>query len=168
MTLTDIGRDGVAALLTGVLVWAAANDVRTRKIPNASVLAVVVLFAGWTMLAGFSGLAQAMIAGAIAFVVSFALYNLKIVGAGDSKLFAAVALFAGLDRLAQLTLLTGIVGGLIALFIMVTRPRRALVMLTMRGKGDFGDGIPYGVAIAAAAIVVVWTDLYFPQLLSLP
>ena len=79
-----------------------------------------------------------------------------------------MALFAGLDRLAQLTLLTGMVGGLIALVIMVTRPRRALVMLTMRGKGDFGDGIPYGVAIAAAAIVVVWTDLYFPHLLSLP
>ncbi len=168
MNLTEIGRDGVAALLTGVLAWAAASDIRTRKIPNPSVLAVGGLFVGWTALIGFAGLPQALIAAAIAFVVSFALYNLKIVGAGDSKLFAAVALFAGLDRLAQLTLLTGIVGGLIALFIMVTRPRRALVMLTMRGKGDFGDGIPYGVAIAAAAIVVVWTDLYFPQLLSLP
>ena len=168
MTLTEIVRDGVASLLTGALVWAAVSDIRTRKIPNPSVLAVVGLFVGWTALASFVGLPQALIAGAIAFVVSFALYNLKIVGAGDSKLFAAVALFAGLDRLAQLTLLTGMVGGLIALVIMVTRPRRALVMLTMRGKGDFGDGIPYGVAIAAAAIVVVWTDLYFPHLLSLP
>lgn len=168
MPPTEIGRIATATLFTAVLAWAAISDVRTRKIPNGSVLAVIALFVGWSVLAGFQGLPQALIAGAIAFVVSFALYNLKIVGAGDSKLFAAVALYAGLHRLAQLTLGTAVVGGLIALVIMVTRPRRALVMLTMRGKGDFGDGIPYGVAIATAAVAVIWTDLYFPKLLSLP
>jgi hypothetical protein len=32
-------------------------------------------------------------------------------------------------------------------------------MLKMRGKGDFGSGIPYGVAIAVAAAALVWADL---------
>ena len=31
----------------------------------------------------------------------------------------------------------------------------ALVLINMRGKGDFGDGIPYGVAIAIGGAVVI-------------
>jgi hypothetical protein len=33
----------------------------------------------------------------------------------------------------------------------------------MRGKGDFGRGIPYGVAIAAGGVVVVWSQLIAPM-----
>jgi hypothetical protein len=32
-------------------------------------------------------------------------------------------------------------------------------MFTLRGKGDFGDGIAYGVAIAIGGAVVVWGAL---------
>jgi hypothetical protein len=38
-------------------------------------------------------------------------------------------------------------------------------MLRLKGKGDFGRGVPYGVAIAAGAILVVWIsvlDLHGP------
>jgi len=48
-----------------------------------------------------------------------------------------------------------LVGGVIALASLLSRPTRAMVMLHMRGKGDFGRGIPYGVAIAIATICVV-------------
>ena len=111
---------------------------------------------------------EALLAALISFVVSFALYNLKVLGAGESKLFAAAALFTGLARLPHLMVATGLVGGLIALVSLVTRPRRAMVMLSMRGKGDFGDGIPYGVAISAACAAVVWAGLYAPNLLNIP
>ncbi len=168
MSPADLGRALIAVLLTGSLAWAAVSDIRTRKIPNPSVLTVVALFIPWTALSGLAGLLDALMAATIAFVLSFALYSLKILGAGDSKLFAAVALFAGLAHLPHLAIGTAIVGGLVALTIMISRPRRALVMLTMRGKGDFGDGIPYGVAIAAAGAAVVWASLYFPRLLTLP
>ena len=53
---------------------------------------------------------------------------------------------------------TGVMGlmlRLIALISLVSRPTRAMVMLHMRGKGDFGRGIPYGVAIAIATICIV-------------
>lgn len=167
MSPTEIGLSLVAAALTGALAWAAISDVLTRKIPNPAVLIVLALFIPWLAMTGLAALVGALLAAAIAFVVSFALWNLKIVGAGDSKLFASVALFAGLGHLAQLAAGTALVGGLIALVIMVTRPRRALVMITMRGKGDFGDGIPYGVAIAAAGAAVVWVGLYAPHWLDL-
>jgi prepilin peptidase CpaA len=156
MPTAEIGRLVVAVALSGVLIWASVSDVRDRKIPNASVAAVLALFAVSAVLSGGAGLTSALGAGAIAFAVGFGLFWFDIVGAGDAKLFAAAALFAGLGNLMIFALATALAGGLIAVGSVLTRPRRALVMLQLRGKGDFGRGIPYGVAIAIGAAVVVW------------
>jgi prepilin peptidase CpaA len=163
MPLIEIGHWVVAALLSVVLAWASVSDIRHRRIPNWTVLTVLGLFLPWALLSHGSWALWALAAGVIALVVSFALYAAGAFGAGDSKLFAAVALFAGLGHLAQLAVITALAGGLIAAVSLASRPRRALVMLTMRGKGDFGRGIPYGVAIAIGAAVVVWSSvLGFP------
>jgi prepilin peptidase CpaA len=157
MALTEIGRWAIAMLLSAVLAWAAVSDIRERRIPNWTVLTILGLFVPWILLG--HGVLLALAAGAIALVVSFALYALGWFGAGDSKLFSAVALFASLSHLAQLTLITALTGGLIAIVGLVLQPTRAMVMLNMRGKGDFGRGVPYGVAIAVGAAAVVWGDV---------
>jgi prepilin peptidase CpaA len=95
-------------------------------------------------------------AAGISFVLGYGLYAFKIMGAGDVKLFAATALFIGLDRLPEFALATAWAGGAMAIVSLATRPRRALVMLNLRGKGDFGRGIPYGVAISVGAVAVLW------------
>ncbi len=159
MPLTEIVRFAVAAIATGVLAWAAVSDVRTRRIPNASVLALLALFLPWTLADGGASLVSALEAGAIALALSVVLYLIKIVGAGDSKLFAVCALFAGMGYLPYLALATSLVGGAIALVSVGSRPQRALVMVTMRGKGDWGRGVPYGVAVAAGAAIVIWASL---------
>jgi prepilin peptidase CpaA len=105
---------------------------------------------------GGDGLVSALEALAVAFAVTVALYLFKVVGAGDSKLFAAAALFVGLQQLPAFALATVLFGGVIAVISLATRPTRALVMIQMGGKGDYGRGIPYGVAIAFGAIVVIW------------
>jgi prepilin peptidase CpaA len=159
MALTEVGRWAVAILFTGLLGWASISDIRVRKIPNWTVLAILGLFAPWAVLSTSHWVVWALAAGAIALIVSVILYMVGMVGAGDSKLFAAVALFVGMSHLPHLALGTALVGGAIAAVSILTRPRRAMVMLTMRGKGDFGRGIPYGVAIAAAAVAIVWINL---------
>ena len=40
-----------------------------------------------------------------------------------------------------------------------TRPKSNQVHFILQGKGDFGRGVPYGVAIALAGAVVVWVTL---------
>jgi prepilin peptidase CpaA len=158
MNLIDICRWAVGALLTGVFAWAAISDIRDRKIPNWTVLAVIALFVPWTFLTHAPWL-LALAAGGIALLVSFMLYAMGAFGAGDSKLFSAAALCAGLAHLAQMTVLTALAGGVIAAISLAARPHRAMVMLTMRGKGDYGKGVPYGVAIAIGAVVVIWSTL---------
>ena len=148
-----------AAALTGVLVWAAISDGLWRRIPNSCVLAVIAIYVVWAVLAGGSGLASALLVAAAVLAVGFALFAFKIWGGGDAKLLAAVALFAGLAHLATLILVTALAGGLMALVSLASRPRRALAIWNLKGQGDWGRGIPYGVAIAIGAVVVIWGQL---------
>ena len=154
-----MARWAIAIGLTAVLAFAAITDVRVRRIPNWTVLACLGLFAGWALVHPLSWDLWALGAGAIAFAVSFVLYSMGLVGAGDSKLFAAVALFTGMGGLLLLALATAVVGGVVAVIGLVVRPTRGLALLTMKGKGDFGPGVPYGVAIAAATAGIIWADL---------
>lgn len=151
----------LAAAASLILAWAAVSDVRKRIIPNVSVLALLVLFLPWAVLVlGFGhALASALEAAAIAFAATFALYAFKVIGAGDSKLFAAAALFFGLGYLPLFALATALAGGCIAAISLAARPRRTAVMLAMGGKGDWGRGVPYGVAIAIGAAVVLWGSI---------
>ncbi len=66
-----------------------------------------------------------------------------------------MSLYAGLPYLLDLAVITTLTGGLIAIVSLVSRPTRALVMFQMGGKGDFGRGVPYGVAIAAGGLAVI-------------
>jgi len=159
MPLLEVGHWIVAGLFTLTLVWAAVSDIRTRTIPNWTALAVIGLFVLLALLNGWVWAEHAILAGFIALAVGVGLYALGVVGAGDAKLFAAVALFTGLDHLLPLGLVTSLVGGAIAVVSLALRPRRALVMFALGGKGDFGRGIPYGVPIAIAGIVLVWAAL---------
>lgn len=148
----------IAGLLTLVLGWAAATDIKSRRISNWSVICVIALFAAWVAVDGGRGLLSGLEACGVALVVSAALYAFGVVGAGDSKLFAATALFAGLGFLPLMTVVCTLTGGAIAAVSLVTRPRRALAMFVLRGRGDWGRGVPYGVAIAAGALFVVWAS----------
>jgi prepilin peptidase CpaA len=145
-----------AGLVSLVLVVAAVSDIRYRRIPNWTVLAVIGLFAAWAVATGGVGVLSALEAAGLALVVSIVLYTLKIMGAGDSKLFTAVALFAGMGYLPLLVVATTLAGGAVALVSLASRPRRAMAMFTLRGKGDWGRGVPYGVAIAVGGAVIMW------------
>ena len=152
----EIARWAVGAAYAVVLASAAYTDVKGRRIPNWTVLAVMGLFVVWIFVGPAVSVLSALEAAGIGLAVTAALYMAGMLGAGDSKLFTAVALFAGMTYLPHLALATVLAGGVIALGIMVARPTRAMAMLTLRSKGDFGQGIPYGVAIALAGVLIVF------------
>lgn len=151
----ELLRWSIIFLLSVLLVIASVSDVRHRRIPNWCVLAIGALFVPWAFFGPQVSILSSLEAGFIAFVIGLGLYAFRIVGAGDSKLLAVVALFAGMEHLLQLLVLIALAGGVIALISLISRPTRAMVMLHMRGKGDFGRGIPYGVAIAIATVCIV-------------
>jgi prepilin peptidase CpaA len=153
----DMARWLVVILLSTILVVASVSDIRDRRIPNWTVLAIAILFVPWAFLGPSTAIFPALGAALIAFLISCPLYVFRLLGAGDSKLLTVVTLFVGLAQLLHFLVLVALAGGMIAAGSLVLRPTRALVMFQLRGKGDYGRGIPYGVAIAIAAVwVITW------------
>ena len=154
MSLPELARWGLAGLFTAVLAWAALSDVRERKIPNRAVLALLILAVLWMLVHPLWWDLWALAAGLLAFAVTFGLYSAGVIGAGDSKLFSAAALFAGIGDLGWLALGTALAGGVVAILGLILRPTRTLVLFQMRGRGS--PGVPYGVAIAIAGAAMIW------------
>lgn len=148
-----------------VMVAAAFVDFRRLVIPNELVAALCTLWllhvegtrgaAPAAALAAIAGAALALIGGAI-------LFARGLIGGGDVKLFAAAALWAGARAVPRLLALTALIGGGLALlFVSPLGPRLIAVRrpdpAAAAGAGVLRVGhtpIPYGVAIAAAALIV--------------
>jgi prepilin peptidase CpaA len=159
-TAIEMARWFVIALLSVVLVIASISDIRDRRIPNWTVLAAAALFFPWIFVGREVSILGSLAGAAVVFMIGLALYILRVVGAGDSKLVTAVSLFIGFGQLFPFLLLVALAGGVIAVMSLASRPVHALVMFQMRGKGDFGRGVPYGVAIAIATIALLsWPSL---------
>jgi prepilin peptidase CpaA len=153
--LIEVARWATILLVCIVLAIAGASDVRTHRIPNWTVLATMGLFGAWFFVGFPVPLLSALGAGIIVFICSSSLYAFGIIGAGDSKLATAVALFAGIARLPEFILYMSLAGGVLVLCTVVAQPARALVILQLRGKGALDKSVPYGAAIAAAGTILL-------------
>lgn len=104
------------AAFCALLVAASCWDVLRLRIPNVIPLALVLLFALRLVIApGVPAPLDHLLAMGLALLVLLPVYALNMLGGGDVKLLAAVALWLGKDQLAALLILVGIVGGLFAL-----------------------------------------------------
>jgi prepilin peptidase CpaA len=92
-------------------------DVRTHRIPN------LLIFLGWTTGIGISvlphgiGWQNAAFGSLTGLAIFLPFYLLRILGAGDVKLLAAVGTFVGFPGILTVALLTGVSGGVLALLI---------------------------------------------------
>jgi len=143
-------------LFVALLLAAALSDGFRRRIPNWVVLGLIGLYVVIAVLGiAPTGPWPALGAALIAFPITYGLYHFGILGAGDTKLFTAVALFAGLNWLMPLALFTALFGGLFAIGFLIARPRRVMRGLTSAGRAEgASSGIPYGIPIALGAACV--------------
>ncbi len=149
------------------MAFAAANDLFTMTIPNKISLALVAAFA---LAAVFAGLSwdQVLIhvgIGAAALVAGFTLFSFRLVGGGDAKLMAAGALWMGSDLVIQYLAYITIYGGVLSLLILAYRrfiPADTLPLPPWAQRlHTHGGGIPYGIAIAAAALMLYPSSAWF-------
>ena len=139
---------------------AAAMDLLTMTIPNRLSAALAVGYFVVALLAGvpLSEIALHAACGAAMLVFTFALFTLGWIGGGDAKLAAATALWLGFDHLLPYLIYASLFGGALTLLLIQFRlaplpaalARHAWVQRLHEKEG----GIPYGIALAAAALVV--------------
>jgi prepilin peptidase CpaA len=151
----------VVIVLPALLALAAGWDIASFTIPNFLQLALIGAFSAFVIAAG---LAPAMIgghllAGFVGLTVGFALFALGYIGGGDAKLFAVIVLWLGFDNLLDFTLVAAVMGGGLSLLILAMRSLPLPAMLGSQAwiarLHDAKGGIPYGVALAAAAFLVL-------------
>jgi prepilin peptidase CpaA len=150
------------ASLTLLLALACLEDIRTRRIPNALVVAGLLIGLGLQALTrgdglfavqqpGGLGLSAGAQAVALMFVVAFVAWRIRFFGAGDAKLLIAVSSFFGPAEVLPLCLATLIVGGVQALVTLhitsniLAGGRWAAMPALAR--------LPYSVAIGGASLV---------------
>src|SRR5262249_28921528 len=97
-------------------------------------------------------------AGVIVLVVSFICFANGWIGGGDAKLAAATALWFGFSHLLDYLLIASLFGG--ALTVLLLQLRRFPLPFWLQDQEwakrlhDNKAGIPYGVALAAAALFI--------------
>jgi prepilin peptidase CpaA len=151
------------AIAIGVLLVIAYGDMRTRRIPNALAAAIAGLgLARMVLAADPVATADTVAASAAILAVAFLLYWRGILGGGDAKLVAAMALLIGFRDLFDFLLLMSVCGGVLAFAILARdklRPHRWRLspasMLSMSGAATARSTVPYGVAIAAAGVAML-------------
>jgi prepilin peptidase CpaA len=121
-----------AAAFGALLVAASCCDVLKLRIPNMIPLALVLLFALNVLIGrGVQAPLDHLAAMGLALVILLPLFALNMLGGGDVKLLAAVALWLGMGKLAALMILVGIVGGVFALLWLAMR---WLIRTGLRGR----------------------------------
>jgi prepilin peptidase CpaA len=114
----------LALILVALVLTAAIWDLKSRRIPNwLSLTGIISGIALNSFLYGFTGCKESLEGMATAFGVYFLLYLVRAMGAGDVKLMAAVGSFVGPGNWFMIFLITAVIGGVIALTILIWRKR---------------------------------------------
>lgn len=169
------------ALFTLLLVLACITDARTRRIPNKLVLLLAVGGIGYSLMRepGAAAIPSALASIGIGFMIWIPFYAMRIMGAGDVKLFAAASAWLVPSGVLNAALLSALTGGVLSLvwmfrsyggsFTMFKVTQMASVsgmrsqIVTAREQLDSAAvemgkkaRLPYGIAMAIGLLATAW------------
>jgi prepilin peptidase CpaA len=156
----------LAALLgfAALMLIAAIEDLRRLTIPNALTASLGLLWPFYILAApSWIEIAGSIAAAILVFLAGALAFSRGYLGGGDVKLLAAAALWAGPGGTPMLFALTGVLGGMLALLLLMppgahiaALARAKLGPSEASAKSDATTPVPYGIAIAAAAMLVIF------------
>ena len=156
-------------LFPAVMAFAGWIDLFTMTISNRISLLLLI---GFCVLAAVTGMRPDALfdhvgAALTVFTVVFFLFAMGWIGGGDAKLATATALWLGFDQLLAYFVWASLFGGVLTYLIMRFRLMPLPAFLARQEWAErlhrMDAGVPYGVALAASALVVypdtIWMTL---------
>lgn len=143
-------------LLVLILVSAGIEDARIREIANWKNAAIALLAVPWWFAMGLSLWPDMALQLGIAlgvFVLFAAAFHFGMMGGGDVKMIAALALWFPFDKLVSLIVIMSLVGGALTLVMLIDK--------WIRRRSEQPE-IPYGIAIAIAALLTLREPIFNP------
>lgn len=164
----------------GFAVASGIADFKSMNIPNIYSLGIMLAFIpafAVDALTGegveyFASWSSHLIAGAGVFGATFVLFSMGKIGAGDSKLASALALWTGAMGLAPMLFYMAITGAFLAIATKIMNKKTLIAnpkpeSWIGKAQGGYG-GVPYGIAIALGAIIAFYQLGYFsPEKLAI-
>ncbi len=143
-----------------LMIYSAFSDLVTMTIPNKVSLALMAGFCFVAYMTGMDlptfGWHWAMFA--IVLAISFGLFAIGAIGGGDAKLAASTALWLGWEHTLVYFLIASLLGALLTLIMMKLRgniiPARIENVEWIARLYRADTGIPYGIALGVAAMMV--------------
>lgn len=160
----------VLIVFPGLMALAAASDLVTMTISN---WVSIVLVAGFAVLALFMGLSLEaiglhLLVGFGALVAGFLCFAAGWIGGGDAKLFAASALWFGMQDVLAYALTAAVFGGALTLVLVFFKgaplPYILYRQFWIYRLNTLEDGIPYGLALAGAGLAVYPQSIWMAHL----
>lgn len=144
------------------------SDIRRLRIPNTYVLAVLGLFViGFAAAPDSFGLWWEHLGAMLAFLVlTYIMFAFGMLGAGDAKYGAALALWVGLPGLLPYVFFMAMAGGVLGVFSLLLRKYRPFKNPPAGGwvatVQDGGNAVPYGIALG----IGLWGCFFHTAVLS--
>lgn len=160
------------------LFMASVTDLRSRRIPNRLVVVLGLLGVLYSVIAVETpvGIARALLSCAIGFMLWIPFYALRMLGAGDVKLFAAASCWLAPSQVFSAALVSAFAGGLLSVvglvlahglglttFRIAHLARDPRLLATPLAVPAGRRTLPYGIAMAVGLALIAW----FPRLLKL-
>lgn len=157
-------------IFPAAMALAASSDLLTMRISNKLVIALTVAFfiVALAISMPLEQLAMHVLCAFVVLAVAFGLFALRLIGGGDAKLAAATTLWLGFGTTLPYLAYTALFGGVLTILILVLR---GIPLHPVLGKLEWlarlhnkRSGIPYGIAMAVAGIMVYWNSAIFERL----
>lgn len=151
----------VLVALPVILAAAAGWDLASYTIPNFLSVLLLGAFAVFAVAAHLSPaqIGWHALAGLVGLLAGFSFFALGWIGGGDAKIFAGVLLWLGFSDVMPYTLLASVMGGVLTLGLLAARQLPLPALLARQPwivhLHDPKSGIPYGVALAAGAFLIL-------------
>ena len=143
-----------------LMAFAGSSDLFTMTISNRVSIILVTSFIGFALLAGLplEKIGMHLACGFAVLVLTFTFFAFNWVGGGDAKLAASTAVWLGWSNIMDYGVLTSILGGLLTIAFINLRkwplPPWAEAREWMARLYNAENGVPYGLALAAAGLIM--------------
>jgi prepilin peptidase CpaA len=147
-------------LFPATMAFAASSDLLTMTISNRVTLTLLAGFFALALVTGMNHqeLLSHIGAGLAVLAVTFVFFARGWIGGGDAKLAAVTALWFGFDQLLDYALYASLLGGVLTIamlrFRLVPLPEMLARQEWLMRLHRRDSGVPYGIALAAAALLI--------------
>ena len=155
-----------------LMAFAASSDLLTMRISNKLVLVIIIAFLIMAMVIGMplQQLVTHVGCAALVLLVAFAFFAFGWIGGGDAKLAAATTLWLGLGVMLPYLIYASLLGGALTLLLLAARryplPEKLRAIKWIDRLHDSKTGVPYGIALAIAGVLVYSDSPIFLRFLA--